>query len=238
MKIATWRLVPKGTQRFASSFPWARFASLVTLAATSTSSVQVIAKSLNRSHHCKQPFPLWASPSKLLRMKFSDSEALLLRHWGPWILEEILLLPMLRRMKPLLWFPVSTPTSIPSLAFWNLYPALCILVVQCVRLQQLLRNLDHHGSATSSLTPPVRDLALVPSLMSTSAVSEAMAIGKFLTLSLVHLRSLSFDYNVMFWQFDVYVFSGSVSLPWLENPVGLFQGINDWLIDWLEIILH
>ena len=99
---------------------------------------------------------------------------------------------MLRRMKPLLWFLVST------LAFWKVNPALCILVVQCVRLQQLLRNLDHHGSATSSLTPSVRDLALVPSLMSTSAVSEAMAIGKFLTLSLVHLRSLSFDYNVMF----------------------------------------
>ena len=111
--------------------------------------------------------------------------------------------------------------------------ALLCLWLWCSALQcylQHLRNLDHLGSATFSLTPPVRAPALVPSSMSTPGAS-AVTIGKFSILSLVHLRSLSFDCNVMFWQFDLYVFSGSVSLLWLENPEGLFQGINiDWLI--------
>ena len=86
------------------------------------------------------------------------------------------------------------------LALWyqpSVTLALCILVVQCARLQLHLRNLGHHGSVTSSLTPPVRALALVPSSMSTSAALEAMTIGKFWTLSLAHLLYWSFDYNVI-----------------------------------------
>ena len=87
------------------------------------------------------------------------------------------------------------------LALWyqpSVTLALFILVVQCARLQQHLRNLVHHGSAISSLTPPVRALALVPSSMSTSAALEDIPIGKFWTLSLVHLLYWSFDYDVIF----------------------------------------
>ena len=66
------------------------------------------------------------------------------------------------------------------LALWyqpSVTLALFILVVQCARLQQHLRSLGHHGSVTSSLTPPVRALALVPSSMSTSAARTSKQVA-------------------------------------------------------------
>ena len=71
------------------------------------------------------------------------------------------------------------------------------LVLDYVEEAQHLRNLAHQGSAIFNLTPLVHALALVPSSMLTSAVLEAMMIGKSLTLSLVHLLYWSFDYNVI-----------------------------------------
>ena len=103
LMTAKWRLATKGTQGSASTFLWIRFASLVTLAAISTSLAHIIATSLSRSLHYMQPSLLWASLFKPLRMKFSSSKVPCLHLKGK---GKILRLPF-----PLPWPPSQSPLS-------------------------------------------------------------------------------------------------------------------------------